>query len=70
MLIGGAGPNNAAVAVTEPAGWTELVEGRGAQVTELTYQPQPAVGATGEATWRLGTAYTSAGWLRALRPAG
>jgi PKD repeat protein len=69
VLIGGAGANNATVAVTEPTGWTELVEGRSAQVTELAYRAEPAVGATGDATWRLGAAYMSAGWLRALRPA-
>jgi PKD repeat protein len=69
LLVGGVGPNNATVAVTEPTGWTELVEGRGAQVTELAYQVRPTAGATGDATWSLATAYTSAGWMRALRPA-
>jgi hypothetical protein len=69
LLVGGVGPNNASVTVTEPTGWTELVEGRGAQVTELAYQARPVAGATGNATWTLSTAYGSAGWLRALRPA-
>jgi PKD repeat protein len=69
LLVGGVGPNNATVAVTEPGGWTELVEGRDAQVTELAYQARPTVGATGDATWRLSAAYICGGWLRVLRPA-
>ncbi|TFV69936.1 PKD domain-containing protein [Blastococcus sp. CT_GayMR19] len=69
LLVGGVGANNASLAVTEPTGWTELVDGRGAQVTESAYQTRPAAGATGDATWQLSAAYTSAGWLRAIRPA-
>jgi hypothetical protein len=69
LLVGGVGANNATVAVTQPTGWTELVDGRGAQVTESAYQARPAVGATGNATWQLSAAFTSAGWMRALKPA-
>ena len=69
LLVGGVGANNATLAVTEPTGWTELVDGRGAQVTELAYQARPTAGATGDVTWQLSASYTSAGWLRALRPA-
>ncbi|TFV68758.1 PKD domain-containing protein, partial [Blastococcus sp. CT_GayMR19] len=69
MLVGGVGPNSASVAVTPPTSWTESIESRGGQTAELAYQARPTVGATGTATWRLGSSTTAAGWLRALRPA-
>jgi hypothetical protein len=69
LLVGGVGANNAKLSVTQPAGFTELREARGAQVTEQAAQARPTAGATGPATWRLSASYTAAGWLRALRPA-
>ena len=69
LLVGGVGVNNATLSVTQPAGFTELGEARGAQVTELAAQARPTAGATGPASWGLSASYTAAGWLRALRPA-
>ncbi|MCV2492041.1 hypothetical protein OF117_22090, partial [Geodermatophilus sp. YIM 151500] len=69
LLVGGVGPNDDAVSVTAPAGWTESVESGGAQVTELAWQARPTAGATGTASWGISPAEQVAGWLRALRPA-
>src|SRR4051794_19666152 len=69
MLVGGVGLNSSTVAVTQPSGWSEAVESTGAQVTEVASQARPTVGATGNATWTLGSNATSTGWVRALRPA-
>jgi hypothetical protein len=69
MLVGGVALNSGTVTVTQPSGWTEALESTGVQVTEVASQARPTVGATGNATWTLGGNATSAGWLRALRPA-
>jgi PKD repeat protein len=68
MLVGGMGPNSGTAGVTPPAGWTESVESSGGQVAELAYQARPTAGATGAATWKLGSSLGSAAWLTALRP--
>jgi hypothetical protein len=60
LLVGGVGANTATLGVTEPTGWTELVDGRGAQVTDLAYQASPVA---------VGTAGATAGGGRRFMPA-
>ena len=69
IVVGAVGLNNAVTAVNPPTGWTESWESTGAQVAELAHRARPTAGPTGDATWTFGTAATSAGWVRALRPA-
>jgi hypothetical protein len=69
MLVGGVALNSSSISVTQPSGWTEALESTGAQVTETADQARPTAGATGSVTWTLSSTATSAGWLRALRPA-
>ncbi|MCV2492035.1 hypothetical protein OF117_22060, partial [Geodermatophilus sp. YIM 151500] len=70
LLVGGVGMNSSSATVTPPTGWTESWEGTTAQVSEAAFQARPTVGPTGDAAWRFSTGVISAGWLRALRPAG
>jgi hypothetical protein len=63
------GLDSKAIAVIQPAGWTEAWESSGAQVSELVHRATGVSGASGNVTWTLGSATASAGWLRALRPA-
>jgi PKD repeat protein len=68
-LIGGVGLDNKSVAVTQPAGWTEVWESTGGQVAELARSAANTVGPTRDVTWTLSGTAAGAGWIRALRPA-
>jgi len=70
MVVGGVGVDSGTVGVTEPTGWTEALESTGAQVSEVADNSQATAGATGDQTWTLSKALSSAGWMRALRPKG
>jgi chitodextrinase len=69
VVVGGVALNSGSVGVTAPSNWTERLEATGVQVTEVASQPRPTAGSTGTATWTYSSTATSAGWLRALKPA-